>query len=362
MIFLGNKWIKNILKTLEKNGFEAYLVGGFVRDKLLGRKTNDIDIATNALPTDLMSLFGPPSKNIEYGSYNLKQKGFNIDITTYRIEKNYQNHKPMEIFYSCNLLEDAKRRDFTINALYENKNGQIIDPYQGRKHLKEHKLICIGDPIQRLEEDPVRILRALRFSALLKFEISNELDRAIKEKKEAIKTLSSYRLKKELECIFLANGIPLLCKYEIDQVLKLTLKNITYVSDISGIWAQIPEAMNYPLEKEVKNTIKKIHNILKCGTITVQTLYEYGLYVCLICADILKIERKQIERLYRKMPIKSREDLKISGNSIQKITNCQNEEINQYIKYLEEQILNGTIKNEQKQLLKALERRSKLCP
>ena len=91
---MTNLLVKNILKTLEKNGFEAYLVGGAVRDYLLNCKTNDFDIATNALPSDLVKIFGSPLKQIEYGSYNLQQKGLNIDITTYRQEHNYNNRHP----------------------------------------------------------------------------------------------------------------------------------------------------------------------------------------------------------------------------------------------------------------------------
>ena len=133
VIFLIPNVVKNILKEIEKNGFEAYIVGGFVRDYVLLKKTNDIDIATNALPKDLVSIFGTPKRSIEYGSYHMKEGGYNIDITTYRTEEAYENGRLEKVVYSNSLLEDARRRDFTMNSMYMNKNEEIIDLLNGRK-------------------------------------------------------------------------------------------------------------------------------------------------------------------------------------------------------------------------------------
>lgn len=354
---MTNLLVKNILKTLEKNGFEAYLVGGAVRDYLLNRKTNDFDIATNALPSDLVKIFGSPLKQIEYGSYNLKQKGLNIDITTYRLEHNYNNRHP-KITYSQNLLIDAKRRDFTINAIYLSKNNNKIDPYNGIEDIKNKKIVCIGNPLEKLVEDPLRILRAIRFASLLKFTIDDDLSKAIFLKKEEVLTLSKERIKKELDAIFLANGFSLLKYYELDKLLDLNFDNLVYVSDLAGLWAQVKTSTNYPLEKEVKNNIKIITKIINCGKIRAYDIYENGLYIIYVCRAILKINKRKIDMMYHKMPIKSAKDLKINGKMVYQITNCEEKEIKNILKEVTELILDNKLKNNRKQIIKYLERRS----
>ncbi len=353
---MTNLLVKNILKTLEKNGFEAYLVGGAVRDYLLNRKTNDFDIATNALPSDLVKIFGSPLKQIEYGSYNLQQKGLNIDITTYRVEHNYNNRHP-KISYSQNLLIDAKRRDFTINAIYLSKNNSKIDPYNGIEDIKKKKIVCIGNPLEKLVEDPLRILRTIRFASVLNFKIDEDLSKAIFLKKEEVLTLSKERIKKELDAIFLANGFALLKHYELDKLLDLNFDNLVYVSDLAGLWAQVKTSTNYPLEKEVKNNIKIITNIINCGTINAYDIYENGLYLIYVCSSILKISKKEIDNMYHKMPIKSSKDLKINGKMVHQITNCEEKEIKNILKEVTELILNNKLKNNRKQIIKYLERR-----
>ena len=122
-----DKIIKNILKKIESEGYEAYIVGGFVRDYLLKKNSYDVDICTNAKPKDLIHLFNVKQNLNNYGGLNMKIKKYNIDITTYRKEKKYDNRKPIEIEYVSNLLEDINRRDFTINSICLDKNDKILD-------------------------------------------------------------------------------------------------------------------------------------------------------------------------------------------------------------------------------------------
>ena len=347
--------VKNILKTLEKNGFEAYLVGGAVRDYLIGRKTNDFDIATNALPSDLIKIFGSPLR-MEYGSYNIKQKGLNIDITTYRVEHNYVNRHP-KISYSQNLLLDAKRRDFTINAIYLSRNNSKIDPYNGIEDIKNKMIVCIGDPLEKLEEDPLRIMRAIRFASLYNFKIDEKLSKAMFLKKECVLSLSKERIKKELDGIFLADGFELLKYYELDKILGLNFDNLVYVSDLAGLWSQVNGRENYPLEKELKNRIKIITKIINCGTINSYDIYLHGLYISYVCADILKINRREIDSIYRKMPIKSSKELKVNGKIVGLITNCENNEIKVILGEVERLVLDGKLKNNHRKIRKYLERR-----
>ena len=169
--------------------------------------------------------------------------------------------------------------------------------------------------------------------------------------------MSKERIKKELDGIFLANGFWLLKEFHFDELLNITLDNICYVHDLAGLWAQIPEFSNFPLEKELKTNIKKINNILKCGTITPWVLYKNGFYVSVVAAGILNVERKKVMAMYRKLPIKTRQDIKISPMLLQKVTNCQNQEIGQIFTDLEKKILDRTLKNKPRDLIRYLERK-----
>ena len=167
------KNIKKILETLESEGYQAYLVGGYVRDYLLGIASFDVDIATNALPKDIHRIFNSSKSN--YGSVNIKIDKLNVDITTYRKDLNYINRRPSTVKYINNLEEDLKRRDFTINAICMDKNGNIIDPLNGCLDLDKRLIKMIGDVDIKIQEDPLRIMRAIRFACVLDFGIDNEL-------------------------------------------------------------------------------------------------------------------------------------------------------------------------------------------
>lgn len=196
-----NKIIINILKKLNKNGFLAYVVGGYVRDKILNVDTYDIDICTNALPKDIISILKLDKATIDnYGCVNIKTQKYNIDITTFREEKNYQDRRPKEINYVDDLSIDLKRRDFTINAIcYDGKD--LIDEYNGIDDLNNRVIKMIGDPMIRFEEDALRMLRALRFSSSLGFKIDENICKAINEKCYLIDNLTNSVKKRELDSI-----------------------------------------------------------------------------------------------------------------------------------------------------------------
>ena len=276
------KVIYEILVKLEKNGFEAYIVGGFVRDLLLYKKTNDVDIATNALPKDLVSIFGMSKRNIEYGSYHLKAEEYDVDITTYRKEGKYFLGKPEEIMYSNNLLEDVVRRDFTMNALYMNKKGHIIDIYNGQDDIRKKIVRMLGNPKARLEEDPIRILRAIRFASVYHMRLDSALYRAIESKKNLLSKVPLSIVKKELDAILLANGFSMLKKMGLLKILGINNNKIVYVEDISGLWAQIETDKEYIVPKELKYRQKRINKMLKCGTINMFDLYQYGYYYLVV--------------------------------------------------------------------------------
>ena len=346
-----------ILEKILDNGFEAYLVGGFVRDAKLLRKTNDIDIATNALPKDLTLIFGSSKKENLYGSYHLKVDQYNIDITTYRKELSYVNGKLIEICYTTNMLEDAKRRDFTINAMYMNKNEEIIDLFNGEEDLKNKKLKMIDNPYIRLKDDPLRILRAVRFASQYNLIMDKDLKRAISKEKKAIELIPINKVKKELDKILLANGFPLLKKLGLLKNLKIKTTKLVFVEDLSGLWAQIKSDRDYVVEKELKKNQKTIAEQIKCGTIKMLDLYRYGYYQCLVVASILHFPLKKLEKMQANLPIKCRQDIALNPTEIAKIANASGKDLGVILKDIEEKIVLNKIKNDKESLIKYLNER-----
>ncbi len=354
------KKIEMILERMEKNGVEAYLVGGFVRDTLLKKKTNDFDIATNALPKELTTIFGPSKRIKEYGSYHLKIENFNVDITSYRKEI-YQNHKLIKIEYTTNMLEDMKRRDFTINALYMNRKGDILDPYHYEEDIKKKIIRTIGNPKVRLEEDPLRILRAIRFASKYSFQIDSKLQEAIKKSKKNLSILSKQLIKKELDAILLANGFSYLKKFQLLSLLGLEAKEVIYVEDLAGLWAQINTTVAYPTEKNLKKRQKKIEALLKCDTIKMFDLYKYGYYDCMIAAKIKKISEKKIEKLWNSMAIHTRKDIVLKGEELSKLLNIPQHEFGNFYRHLEESILLNQVSNDRESIIKWTKEVEKKC-
>ncbi len=207
----------DILKKLEDNNFEAYIVGGYPRDKYLNRKSTDIDICTNALVTDIDRLFDNVDlKNKMYGNAIIKVNEYSFDVTTFRSEKYLKNRNDMEIKFIDSLEEDLKRRDFTINTLCINSSGEYIDIFDSKKDLDNKIIKLIGNE-ERLKDDPLRILRALRFSSNLNFKIDAYLEDGINKYSYLIDTLGENRIKKELNEF---NDISILKKYNLDKYIE----------------------------------------------------------------------------------------------------------------------------------------------
>lgn len=359
-----DKIIKNILKKIDENGFKAYLVGGYVRDYLLGIKSYDIDICTNALPKDLHKIFPNNSNCNNYGGFNLKIKKYNIDITTFRKEIKYDKRKPIQIEYLTNLASDIVRRDFTINSVCMDYNEHIIDLVNGIGDINNHKIKMLGNIKERLEEDPLRILRAIRFSSVLNFEIDEDLSKEIENNYKLVSTLSNTRIKEEINKILLNSnfkkGLFLLKKYHILDLLNITYNDdITFVNDICGMWAQINFSSNYAFTKVELSNIINIRQIIEDGSITNRTLYNYGLYISLVSASILNMNKKDIVKRYNKLPIKNIKDLDISSEEIMKLLQIKPSKIIRDIK--EELVLNildNKLKNKNSELRKYILKKS----
>lgn len=347
-----DKIIKTVLSKIEENGFEAYIVGGYVRDLYLGIKTTDIDISTNALPKDLIKIFKSGVLSPEsYGSFRIKKNGYQFDITTYRKESNYVNRRPTNVEYINNLLEDLQRRDFTINSLCMNKRGEIIDLLEGIQDIEKRQIRMIGSAKDKLKEDPLRILRALRFSIVLDFKIADDTLKWIKKYNKLITTLSYERKKEELEKIFISKnitkGFEVLKKLNILKQLEISYKTIVHVDDLCGMWSQLEYSPKYPFTKQEKENIQTIQKIIKYGKIDNTTLFNYGLYYNNVAGKILGFNSTKISKMYQNLPIKTIKDINITTEEILELLHIEpSEKIKRINDDLKNKILNNDLKNE----------------
>ncbi len=177
-----------IVQNIEEAGFEAYFVGGSVRDTVLGLDIHDVDIASSAYPAEIKKIFKHTvDTGIEHGTVMVLDHGNGYEITTFRTESGYQDYRrPDKVTFVRSLAEDLKRRDFTINALAMKENGEIIDLFDGLTDLKNNLIKAVGNPEERFHEDALRMMRAVRFASKLDFMVEVNTLNAIKNHSELL--------------------------------------------------------------------------------------------------------------------------------------------------------------------------------
>jgi tRNA nucleotidyltransferase (CCA-adding enzyme) len=192
--------VRKIIHTIEAAGFEAYAVGGCVRDSLLGRTPDDWDITTSAKPEQVKNLFRKTiDTGIAHGTVTVMMHRTGYEVTTYRIDGEYEDSRhPKEVTFTASLIEDLRRRDFTINAMAYNDRSGIVDEFDGMEDLQQHRICAVGNPLERFGEDALRIMRAVRFSAQLGYEIEEHTKDAIKELADNLNHISAERIQVEL--------------------------------------------------------------------------------------------------------------------------------------------------------------------
>lgn len=199
----------DVINSIENAGFEAFIVGGAVRDYYLNKKNHDVDIATSARPEEIQAIFPQTiDVGIEHGTVLVLQNGEPIEVTTYRTESTYSDHRrPDAVHFVRNLAEDLKRRDFTMNAMALSQTGDYIDLYDGRKHIDEQLICAVGIAEERFGEDALRMLRAVRFAAQLNFTIEADTFAAIHQQAASIELIAMERIQVELSKIFTASHV-----------------------------------------------------------------------------------------------------------------------------------------------------------
>ncbi len=235
-----------ILATIEKAGFEAYFVGGCVRDTILNDPIHDIDIATSAYPAEVKQLFKRTvDTGIEHGTVMILDHGTGYETTTFRTESGYQDYRrPDSVTFVRSLEEDLKRRDFTINALAMKENGAVVDLFDGQGDLKRYLIRAVGDPNERFLEDALRMMRAVRFASKLDFTIDPQTLAGIKDHAPLLAKIAVERVQVEFEKLLLgqnpARGLAGLISTDLYQ----------YCPGLKGHRAALEklEAANWPLK------------------------------------------------------------------------------------------------------------------
>lgn len=202
------KPVQSVLHTLETAGFQGWAVGGCVRDILRGAVPSDWDVTTDARPQQVMALFGDSAvpTGLRHGTVTVKQEGMAIEVTTFRCDGVYTDHRrPDTVRFSHSLEEDLARRDLTVNAMAMDVRGRMADPFGGREDLEKGILRCVGEPERRFDEDALRIMRTLRFAAVLGFTIEEETAASLRRKAPLLRAIAVERLLVETDKLLLGN-------------------------------------------------------------------------------------------------------------------------------------------------------------
>lgn len=234
-----------IIHTLQDAGYEAYIVGGCVRDAMLGREPDDWDITTSATPEEVKALFCRTiDTGIAHGTVTVMFGKEGYEVTTYRVDGKYENHRrPASVTFTASLIEDMKRRDFTINAMAYNEEEGLVDHFDGIGDLKKQIIRCVGNPKERFDEDALRILRAVRFAAQLDFQIDENTREAIRNQSVFLRDISAERIHVELTKLLVSKhperlraayelGVTAVVLPELDRMMETSQNNKHHIYSV----------------------------------------------------------------------------------------------------------------------------------
>ena len=362
----------NILKTFNKNGFEAYFVGGCVRDFLLDKDFSDIDITTNALPEQVKNIF-PKSidTGIQHGTVTILVNGESYEVTTFRKEDEYVNHRaPDKVEFVSDLKEDLDRRDFTINAMALDYKGKLFDFHNGEADLKNKIIKTVNDPNERFFEDALRMLRAFRFSSRLEFDIDSNTLVAIKRNAKLIEYVSIERIVNEFRKLLEGKGNINSMQLMLDSMLNSYipfLKDIEVIEDFSeytfcqSLYILLKmNNISFDDLKSLKLSNKELKQIKEYEKINTDfkndiqlelILYKYNIEdVRFICSYFKYEDESEIEKI--KLPITSFNDIDIKSEEIIAFINRKpGPWIKEIIVLLEYEILLNGLVNNKKNIL-----------
>lgn len=383
-----------VLQKIEDAGFEAYFVGGCVRDTILDDSIHDIDIATSAYPSEIKSIFKRTvDTGIEHGTVMILDHGTGYETTTFRTESGYQDYRrPDKVTFVRSLSEDLKRRDFTINALALRENGEVVDLFDGLGDLKKHLIKAVGDPNERFHEDALRMMRAVRFASKLDFVISAETLQGIKNNAPLLEKIAVERIRVEFEKLmmgqnpvaglrdFIETGLYQYCPELKEQKQKLSgllLLNNWQIENVEQAWAVIAIQLGMDtrgvsgfLKKwktsnnlivDVKKTLPVIHG-LHNRKLESMTLFNAGEKAVKDANQVAKlygwaVPDQKLKDKYDSLPIKTKNDLAVNGGILMKEAGIKpGPLLGKILNILVNQVVNGELANTQSALVEEAKR------
>lgn len=365
------KLADTIIETIEQAGGEAYIVGGAVRDTLLGRTPGDYDLATSLLPDEIIPLFPVViPTGLEHGTVTIVVEKIPFEVTTFRSESTYSDRRrPDSVTLGVSLEEDLTRRDFTINAMALKPTG-LVDLFGGQADLAAKIIRTVGRPQDRFEEDALRMIRALRFMSQLAFSLDERTEQAIKEHAETIEHVAIERVAIELEKLLLGLGRPAALRALLRTGLVTYLPGITpdmikrlIESDLDGVskddvWTLLldagfpPERLGaYKRSKKQEQRAKRLVRFVRLGQLTDWQRYE-------LTDEELTVLNQMTGRNHpdrTSLPIRTLKDLQVDGRDMVAL-GLKKQEIKHALHYLEQQVVTGQFVNQRPILLEEVKR------
>jgi len=387
------KDVDTVIRILEENGFEAYAVGGCIRDSVLKKSPKDWDITTSAEPEEIKSLFKRTvDTGIKHGTVTVLIAGVGYEVTTYRIDGEYKNGRhPDEVFFTSDIIEDLRRRDFTINAMAYNKKNGLLDCFDGETDIEKRIIRCVGNATERFEEDALRILRAIRFAGVLDFEIEESTKEAIIKLSPTLVKISRERIQAELDKLIISdNPSKIRLLYELDvirwlfldyyksdkieedyqRMIKLIekapkdhyirwalfisfsgvpnlLRSLKFDNITVNICNKLKTYKDYPLKNDIYEIKKLIvlmgEEVFSKYYLTYRQIMDENIH------DLIEEIKKTYALIKEENHCISIKDLKIGGNDLKKLGVEQGTEIGRIINHIFEMVLkDNTLNNEEK--------------
>ena len=385
-------YVSDLMKTLLNSRHECFVVGGAVRSALLCAEVHDYDLTTDALPDEMKEIFSSYrtiETGIRHGTLTVLSEGKPVEITTYRKDSTYSDHRhPDQVEFTSRLQEDCARRDFTVNALCADIDGNLYDFFEGRKDLKQKLIRCIGSADERFDEDALRILRALRFAARLGFQIEKKTSDALRRKKDLLLYISAERIRDELTGFLNASGCAELFE-EYDEVFEVIIPKLKQLNEEEKkqLFGQLKRSENdhilrlalivlaagsqEEIMKSLKMTnheMKDVSNLLSLSERPLDTLsdirrikrdlkQDFKRYALFRYALDEKTDVGQMMNLNRMIiengDCYSLKDLAVRGNDLKELGFC-GKEISKRLNQLLEDVIDSKLANEKEVLLDSL--------
>ena len=378
-----------VLQTLKEAGHEAVFVGGSVRDLVLGKEISDVDIATSATPEEVKSLFSHTvDVGIEHGTVLVLHHHDSYEVTTFRTEGTYQDFRhPDSVTFVRSLEEDLMRRDFTINALAVNDKEEIVDYFNGIEDSDRGIIRCVGNPMERFNEDALRMMRAVRFAGQLGFSIESDTFNAIRTLKANLERVAVERMKVEFEKMILSPHRALAFKAFVESELYHSCPDFKEAKEtllklgefplekmtITQAWILFAyyERLSIPQLRKVLKNWKSSNDQISTILTGYQTLLarlekEWDAFLAYECPEVLAIEVEQLlpgighsdqlvelEEVYQQLPIRSMKDIQIDGFGVKEALGLEKMGpiIGEVLQALQTEILSGRLANENTEIV-----------